>query len=467
MAPGPDAIDAFTGSTALRRAAAEGSLGVVTVMLRCGVSPDHATAGTTPLITAALAGRGAVVAALLAAGASPNLADTDSGETPLMAAAAAVAVPFPTAMHRPPPDGIVNMLLEAGADPNQPDADAGFTALMAAAVAGNVVTIEALVARGADPNQSRVDNGETPLILAARHGHIAAIRSLVAHGGDPHRVTRDTGATALMSAADAGHADVITLLLKLGADPNQTKTHNGCTSLMNASLNGHIDASRLLLAAGADPNTRKTYSGWTAAMYAAQSGHLETLKLLATFGADLSAQSAAGHNARGLAADGGHPFSAGWLDAVDGWSPLCIAMGCRLGADARVALRLGQVDPSDCAAGALVATAGVPSPWGCSAPVCPAVLALAKVASRWWSPRSHQLHHKAMRSAVSTVMLVMCRLRRTSAIGGALPILPDELWFTVLGVTLRRWWSAMPIRPTSNMGLKACVIGPVIQNVTY
>ena len=184
-----------------------------------------------------------------------------------------------------------------------------------------------------------------------------------------------------MLAAGSGHNGVITLLLKLGADPNQMKLHNGCTSLMSASFNGHIDTSRLLFAAGADPNTRKTYSGWTAAMYAAAQNGAMTLTLY-------------------FAVNSQPAFSR------------CPQYQHRF--FARSASRCGMTR----------------------------VIAVRCCVQNQASSRRFSCLPRLAPTSAPGLRLAPTSAPDLPSAARCLSILPDDLWFTVLGMILRRWWSA-------------------------
>ena len=76
-------------------------------------------------------------------------------------------------------------------------------------------------------------------------------------------------------------------------------------------------------------------------------------------------------------------------------------------------------------------------------------LCAAKPEPACWSPGRHRLFHDRVREAIHTVMLVQERLDGrlensvTGAEGGVVyPRLPDDLWFHVCSMLLRRDWGA-------------------------
>ena len=102
------------------------------------------------------------------------------------------------------------------------------------------------------------------------------------------------------------------------------------------------------------------------------------------------------------------------MKAVEGWSSLQVAVGCRLYADAAMALRNGVVEPpqeAEAQAALLRIASEVPS-WEAPLPVCQATLRLARAALAGWSPTRHWLHHARHREVVVTVMQIAERFRR-------------------------------------------------------
>lgn len=111
---------------------------------------------------------------------SPDAAASQSGQTPLMRAAAAVPPHQPSAgaPRQPPSGSLVQSLLDAGASVKQADSR-GWQALHYAAAAGHGAAIEKLVAAGADPAARTRDGRQTAYELAAAAGHREAARLLL------------------------------------------------------------------------------------------------------------------------------------------------------------------------------------------------------------------------------------------------------------------------------------------------
>ena len=144
-----------------------------------------------------------------------------------------------------------------------------------------------------------------------------------------------------------------------------------------------------------------------------------------------------------MATERGHQQLADWLAAAAAHAPIQIAVGCRLHADARSALRTGALgDPTLCTVkDVMQAATGTPL-WGAGVampPVCRATTLLARDAMACWSPERHWLFHARFRTAVHTFLLVRHRLEQEGAL--LLPHLPLELWFSVCGQLLRRHWT--------------------------
>ena len=257
-----------------------------------------------------------------------------------------------------------------------------------------------------------------------------------------------------MVAALNGHTAVLKLLLDRGASP--TATVYGTNAAMFAALGGHADALTILLDRGVDPNAADV-DGNTAATHAGYRCRLDVLMLLAVHGVCLQATTAnlTCHTARSLAEHGGDygAPSVTFIDAIEGWPAIKIAMACRTApARLRAMLASGKMDTAGPTLSDLVATATDPvSLW----PGQPEVLAgadavaelsaLLRLAIAPWSPFNHPLHHLRFRQAVRTVMLVSARLRRVALrrrsarrVIFGLPPLPTELWPLMLGSLLRR-----------------------------
>ena len=376
------------------------------------LSRSAAIDAATSLISACLGGSADVVKGLIAAGAEPNVATAD-GRTPLMAAVSNGCAT------------LVATLLNAGANPDAQLASNGASALTVSAVTGNVEIVEALLQGGADPTLARTADMSSPLLLAAHAGNGAIVRNLMRAGANPRQANRN-GATALAVAAFGGHLGCVRFLLRQGLQP---------------------DAE----GAGGEPS-----SVGTALMGAACNGHLEMVMLLVAVGADRDA-SVCSMTALQLAAAKGHADVAGWLRAVSEWSPVRVALACRMHNEFRSALQCGWVDPDDCGSHAVATAAASRSSFAewASLPIgpiaaCEATELLAADVLCGWSPRLHWLHAPPFRAAVKLILLISQRLQkvgscddapRVNAAGqaqAALPHLPSEMWLVMMHFLLRR-----------------------------
>jgi len=103
------------------------------------------------------------------------------------------------------------------------------TGLHEAIVAGDLASVEALLAAGADPNVKEPSGGSSPLITAAMFGRTAEAVALIEAGADVDQ-RNDDGSTALITAAFMAHPDIVQALLEAGADRNMTN-NAGSTAL--------------------------------------------------------------------------------------------------------------------------------------------------------------------------------------------------------------------------------------------
>jgi len=243
----------------------------------------------------------------------PNLADKDSGLTPLHEVAALGCKPE------------MKLLLAEGADINVKDHD-GFTPLHWAASEGHADVAELLLAEGAGVN-AKTDHGVTPLGLVAKEGHKDLAELLLANKADVNAKDDHIGFTPLHWAASEGHADVVELLLANNAEVN-AKDNRGFTPL--TYVGSHTDVAELLLAKGADVNA-KSINGRTALHSAAEDGHKQVAELLLAKGAEVNAMNQDGYTPLFMAVVGGHADVAELLLAKgatvnakdhDGFAPL-------------------------------------------------------------------------------------------------------------------------------------------------
>jgi ankyrin repeat protein len=183
--------------TPLFRAAENGDLDAVNVLLRAGADINKATAyGETPLTIATRKDHLSVVTALLNADANINQACSD-GATPLFLAA------------RKGHLRVVTLLIHKGADKEQASIS-DMTPLCIAARQGQLAVVTKLLHEGAYKDKARRD-GATPLCLAAREGHPKVVAALLHAGADKDKAMND-GTTPLRIAAEYGRHKVVVAL---------------------------------------------------------------------------------------------------------------------------------------------------------------------------------------------------------------------------------------------------------------
>ena len=196
--------------------------------------------GITPLYLASRSGRRDNVESLLKHHADVNLADGQTGGTPLMVSACEGEVV------------IARVLLCHGATVDPTDKN-GSTPLMAASRYGHLDIARLLIQSGAAVDSSD-KNGSTPLMLASRYYHLDIVRLLTQSGADVNFPDKKSW-TPLLLASHHGHLDIVRLLIQSSAAVNH-KNNEGLTPLMTASKNGHLEIARLLIQSGATVKSR-------------------------------------------------------------------------------------------------------------------------------------------------------------------------------------------------------------------
>ncbi|MXX05216.1 MAG: hypothetical protein F4Z71_00470 [Gammaproteobacteria bacterium] len=268
------------GATPLWLAAENGSLEMANLLLEAGADPNIALfSGETIVMTAAQSGNGDVVRALLAAGADPDAAVTRE-QTALMwaanrghAGAVAALIEFGADVHAR--SLVREQFVKSEKEQDSHPAymywieEGGNTALMFAARAGDLRSVQLLVAAGSKINEGNAF-GTTPLIMAVHGGNPALLETLLEAGAN---VDGDgPGHTALHAAVLRGNLAAVEILLAHGADTEaviekptpvrrQTTDYNfhdaliGSTPLWLAARFAEPEIMQALLAAGADPFT--------------------------------------------------------------------------------------------------------------------------------------------------------------------------------------------------------------------
>ena len=152
----------------LAQASEEGDVQAILAALRSGDDVNSISSGSSPLFLAASNNHPQAVDALLEAGAKPDIANSDTGFTPLMG-----AVEYPE---------VESKLLAAGATVNE-KARAGATALYFAISKEQTQTVQLLIQSGENVNEKA--EGDAPLLLAVEVGSPEIVRTLVSAGASP------------------------------------------------------------------------------------------------------------------------------------------------------------------------------------------------------------------------------------------------------------------------------------------
>jgi ankyrin repeat protein len=140
---------------------------------------------------------------------------------------------------------LVELLLESGANPNDQ------ITLPLSASAGDIPTLEMLVAHGADVNQPWATDGASSLYAALSWGGTTEGATwLLEHGADPDPVFAENGETPLHLVARSWDVPMAQALVMRGADVTR-RTADGRTPYQIAALNGNRAVAALLLTQGA------------------------------------------------------------------------------------------------------------------------------------------------------------------------------------------------------------------------
>jgi ankyrin repeat protein len=404
-------------------------------------------------------------------GVDVNQARTDGGETPLC-----------VACRRGRTEVVAMLLAHAEIDVNQARTDDGAAPLYTACNHGRTEVVGLLLTHNdIAVNQARTDEGDgvTPLIVACSTGHSEVVKLLLNFEGiNVNLATSGGGESPLYAACENGHAEVVTMLLACeGVAVNQACTDDGAVPLYIACYGGHIEVVKLLLACDdIDVNAARTDTGATSLHDAAWRGHLAIAQQLVVFGADMTAIDFEASTALKYASDREHVELAAWLEAVNQWSRLRMAAGCRFHTAVTIQLKQGRMDPDATLSWTEMQLAyeAATSPatelpwrdaWHQGMP-CPLTAKLIKAATRGWAPTTHWMHHSNIRTAVCTVLLISERLHVEQALASppppalqplpideetstadVLPILPPEMWLATLRFLLRRHWAVSPLLP--------------------
>ena len=358
------------GETALMTAARTGKVGAVKALLARGAELESKVRGQTALMWAASDGHVEVVQELINAGADFR-APVPSGYTPLLFAV------------REGQMDIVKTLLKAGADVNETiqrlDTKMrrgyggrvprmGASALLLAVTNGHFELASYLLEAGANPNAD--EPGFTPLHMVFRirktgggdnnpppqgSGNVTSlefVKKLVAHGADVNaRMTKrgrlgstrlnEIGATPFMLASQSADLDLMKTLLELGADP---------------TINNEDNSTPLMVAAGLPTRSPGEDAGTEAEV-------LQALQLLLDLGADVDAVDNNGETAMhggayknypkvvAFLAEKGAKMDIWYSKNKNGWTPLSIARGYRVGNFKPSPVTVAELDKLFAAAG--------------------------------------------------------------------------------------------------------------------
>ncbi len=213
---------------------------------------------------------------------------------------------FLHAALRDPLDPVHRLGLRVAADP-RPVVALGETGVRGeqgniheAARAGDLGTVQALVAKSPDLAGASDDGGRTPLHLASAGGHLQVVTYLLSRSVDVDAVD-NTRATALHRAAAAGHDEVARLLVERKANID-FQDAEGQTPLSEACIGGHLAVATRLLAAGASVHTPDSYARTPLLLAARQSGDVDIARLLIDRKADINARDKFGDTPLNLAA---------------------------------------------------------------------------------------------------------------------------------------------------------------------
>ena len=278
------------------------------------------------------------------------------------------------------------LLAAGGVDVNCPGV-AGCPALLRASSYGHTEIVRALLAvDGIDANFAAND-GSTALILACLGGHTEIVRALLAVDGIDANHAENVGHTALTMASEDGHADIVHALLAVDGIDTNGAAADGYTALIHASKKGHAEIVRALLAVGGtDANLSTIEHGFSALMMAAGHGHASCARaLVAANGISLNQQNPQIDNRAAL-------HIACWKRNTELAELLLLAGGCRFLLDD------GGDAPLDHAEGDK------------------GVVAVFASGVDYWQRKRHRGHSRAMREAVTALLLARQHLGGRAAV---------------------------------------------------
>ncbi len=265
-----DATNGPDGSTALKKASADGSLEVARFLLGVGATVDlKDSEGNTPLYEAARKNHSDIVRLLVVEG----NAQVDAPNGPDRW----------TALKAASMEGnldVVSVLLHEGEAMVDLKDGKGLTPLYEATRANHLDVVEALVDKGASVDARNGEAGHTALTVASHLGHAGIVRFLVQEAGGSVDLRDGNGLALLYLASAYGHLEAVEVLVQVGnASLDATNGQEGLTALMRASVEGHVLIVGFLVRSGADVDSQDA-EGFTALYEAVRSNHLEVVKVL-------------------------------------------------------------------------------------------------------------------------------------------------------------------------------------------
>lgn len=286
------------GETPLWRAACNGSLPVVSLLLSYGANPfQTCRSGTSPVWAAAFNGHSSCIEALV-----PHYYNMPNGAL---------------AIHAPHPDGrtplwvaarrnhgnAVRLLIRCGANVDAARKKDSATPLFAAAYNGNAECVELLCAARADVHACHAANDSTPLWAAVQNGHEECVITLLKYRSDVHAKCIN-GCTPLWMAAQHNHATIAERLLAFGAAVDAMNNEND-SALSVAAEHGHATLVQLLVRRYHATVYSVNKAGFTPLHLAAQNNHPSVVRTLCVHGADVDAVTLIGATPLFLAAQEG------------------------------------------------------------------------------------------------------------------------------------------------------------------
>eukprot|EP01031_Cornospumella_fuschlensis_P035436 gene35436-42952_t len=194
----------------------------------------------------------------------------------------------------------VKNAVNQGANIDVADENSGVTPLMWAAKHGYADIVKYLLSKKAKLTARSTDRQQSALMWAVYSGNLDIFNLIIKAGGDPEEENY-RGDTPLALAAYMGHSALVSRLIKLEVDADFQTKQNDFSALHFASYKGHVDVVRMLLQAGARADVREK-GGRTPLLLAAMEGHEEVIEtLLAHSPSLIHAVDRGGHTALTLA----------------------------------------------------------------------------------------------------------------------------------------------------------------------